>query len=109
MANSNDGTTLNPGVGGDVYSSEDQPVGSQRGDPNLPLTDYKVARSKIAVGPYDTDAGDATFQNPLPVESRRERQAAELAFLKSADAQRYSFSTRSRERVNLQFMNRGER
>jgi hypothetical protein len=81
MANPNDGTTLEPSrdAGGDTISNEDQPVGTQRGDGILPLTDYKLPRSKIAVGTYDQDLGDAAhWSAPLPVESKQERQMIEL-------------------------------
>ena len=108
-ANATDGTTMNQGSGGDTIATEDMPVGTPRGDQNLPLTDYKLGRSKIAVGPYDQDLGDATSDRPLPVESRAQRQLAELAFVRQIDQQRTAFATRSRELVSPLYWNRGER
>ena|ERR1700686_4266831 len=109
MANAADNTTLNPGVGGDNITTEDQPAGTQRGAPALPLVDYKMPRSKIIVGTYDVDGGDVTFSNPLPVESMRERRQLESVFLKELEIQRRTLMTRSNERVSVVAFNRGER
>ena len=58
------------------------PVVGNRHDQNLPPTAYKVPRSKIVAGPYGSDGGDVTADNPLTVESRAERQALELQSLR---------------------------
>lgn len=111
MANATDGTQLNPfGVaGGDVISTEDMPVGAARLSPNTPLTDYKLPRSKIALGTYDQDSGDVTEQNPMPVKMMYERGLLEYQYLQQADSERYALQTRSRERVGTIFMDRGRR
>jgi len=82
-ANPLDGTQLGTG---EIISNEaiDPNVGARR-DPAQPGTTYKVPRSKIAVGPYDQDYGDASVENPLRVESTLERQLAERAFLQASD------------------------
>ena len=76
MANPQDGTQLGTG---EVISDEfvDANAGVRR-DAQLPATPYKVPRSKIAVGPYGQDWGDASTDQPLAVESRQERQFMEL-------------------------------
>lgn len=84
-----DGTQLTLGAGGDLVSDEDL-TGLPRGSPLLPQVgaangNYKLERTKIVVGAYGQDAGDATFDAPLPAESRTQRQLAELAGLMSQD------------------------
>lgn len=90
--NPNDGTVLGTA---EVISDEfiDPATGCRR-DPNIPGTGYKMPRSKIAVGPYGQDHGDATPDRPLPVEAHVERRLRELEMLQLRDncpGQRYSF------------------
>ena len=75
MPNPNDGTQLGTS---EIISDEyiDPVLGSRR-DPNQQPGPYKLPRSKIAIGPYGQDLGDAANDSPLPVESRAERQALE--------------------------------
>ena len=81
-ANPNDGTTLGTAeVIADEYIDPNR--GGVRIEPNLPQTAYKLPRSKIAVGAYGTDGGDATAETPLQVESRAARQSGELDALRS--------------------------
>lgn len=82
-----DNTTLNPGIAGDEITTESLEDGEGRGIAGLPTDDYKLPRSKIIVGPYGRDDGDATHDRPLPVESRAERWAAERAMLQSMEVQ----------------------
>jgi hypothetical protein len=81
MPQATDGTQLNVGVAGDLVSDEDltgQPRGTsavpQLGAPNA---GYKVERTKIAIGDYGQDAGDAAAATGLPVRTLFERQALE--------------------------------
>lgn len=85
MAIATDNTTLNPGTGGDVIATEDFPVGAQRLTSDSPLTDYKLGRSKIAVGDYGDDAGDAGPHQGLPVQLTRERWALEEMACRAAE------------------------
>lgn len=78
--NPNDGTVLGTS---EVISDEfNDPVAGGRVDPNLPPTAYKIPRSKIVVGPYGQDGGDASVSNPLPAESLQQRRLAELQTLR---------------------------
>jgi hypothetical protein len=109
MAQATDSTTLNPGAGGDVIATEDMPAGSARATSDVPTTEYKLPRSKLAVGSYGQDAGDVTHENPLPVESREQRQIEENLLLVTMDTQRFTLASRGRERVSSLFQNRGGR
>ena len=111
VQNPNDGTQLGTS---EVISDEyiDPTEQSVRREPLLPVTGYKLPRSKIAVGPYGQDWGDAVADQPLQTESRAERQALEIASLRermwaqqslqigyaerlySADARGHDISTR---------------
>lgn len=51
-----DGTILNPGLGGDKIWTEDT------GNPN-----GKIPRSKLTLGDVDSDDGDISATNPMPV------------------------------------------
>ena len=108
MAISTDGVTLNNGSGGAVIQTEDMPVGAQRGAPTQPVSDYELPASKIYTGEYGIDRGPVTRQNPLYVESAAQRQLAELAYLKSIDANQRALVTRGNERTTT-FFSRGER
>jgi hypothetical protein len=83
VQNPNDGTTLGTA---ETISDEaiDPQVGGRR-DPYQAVGLYKAPRSKIAVGPYGQDWGDATQDQPLAVESRSQRQYSELASLLERD------------------------
>ena len=83
MANPQDGTQL--GTSEVIADEYIDPNLGARPSPLVPPTGYKMPRSKIAVGPYGTDAGDATYDYPLPVESRADRQLQELAALRTRD------------------------
>jgi hypothetical protein len=89
VQNPNDGTTLGTS---EVISDEaiDPQVGGRR-DQYLPVTLYKAPRSKIAVGPYGQDWGDATQDQPLAVESRSQRQIAETVSLTQRDQAQSDF------------------
>ena len=83
MPNSNDGTQLGTG---EVISDEYiDPNGLVRRDVNLPVGPLKVPRSKLGVGGYGVDAGDATPDNSLPVESRQARIYAEYRAVQESD------------------------
>jgi hypothetical protein len=83
VQNPNDGTTLGTS---EVISDEaiDPNVGGRR-DPYQQPGLYKAPRSKIAIGPYGQDWGDATQDQPLAVESRAQRQYAEIESLQQRD------------------------
>lgn len=78
--NPNDGTQLGTG---EIISDEyiDPQTGGRR-DANLPPTGYKVPRSKLVTGPYGQDGGDASHDNPVPVEARSDRQLQEMMALR---------------------------
>ena len=100
VQNPNDGTTLGTS---EVISDEYVDPGEQqvRVDPLLPVTGYKLPRSKIAVGHYGIDGGDATFDTPLATESRAERQLQELSRFKQRDSLATQLSRYSAETVSL--------
>lgn len=106
-----DNTQINAaGTAGDVIATEDMPLGGTRGDMGrLPLTDYKVPRSKIVVGDYGVDNGDVGRNNPLYVSTSNERQLLEFQYLQQIDVERYSLMTRGRERVGSIASERGRR
>lgn len=80
--NANDNTQLGTG---EQISNEAIALTGVKRDPNLPTAlQYKVPRSKIGVGPYGQDWGDASTATPLYVESLRERQIAEIAQVQGA-------------------------
>lgn len=94
-----DNTTLNPGLGGDVISTEDLPLGAARGHGALPLVAYKVPRSKIAVGDVDTDGGDAMAHSPLAVGDYQARRSAEASRLRAQDMSMQKSRSRQGERI----------
>lgn len=111
--NPNDGTSLGTG---EVISDEyNDPVAGGRRDPNLPPTGYKLPRSKIVVGNYGQDGGDASPDTPLATESRAERMLAEQASMRDRDHSAMPAATASGERSLLtdcrghHLMNRGVR
>lgn len=88
--NPNDCTQL---ATGEVISNEyNDPTYGIRGDPDLPVIAYKVPRSKIAVGSYGQDMGDADIGRPLYVESFLERRLAEDTALRDIAAQNRSLA-----------------
>lgn len=109
MAGQNDGTTVASNA--DLVSTEDM-TGRPRGTADAPQLgttagNYKLGRSKIAVGGYGADQGDASFDSPLPVGMRAERQQLELIRVREMDASLYSLMTRGQERVQSIFGARG--
>lgn len=106
-----DNTALNPGTAGDLIATEDM-TGLPRQSPAVPQlgaanAGYKIPRSKIAIGDVDQDAGDVTFDRPLPAESRATRQRLEMAQMLEADRDRGMHVQRTRERVSSVFGARG--
>ncbi len=98
-ANPNDGTVLGTS---EVISDEYiDPVLGCRVINVLPPTGYKLPRSKIAVGPYGQDWGDATADMPLQVESRAERRALEIADIRSRELGWATFQRSTVERDPL--------
>jgi hypothetical protein len=98
--NPNDGTTLGTA---EIISDEyiDPTEQAVRGEPLLPVTGYKLPRSKIAVGQYGIDMGDATADQPLHTESRLERQMAEIATIRQRDTYVMQMQHYSTEYVSL--------
>ena len=95
--NTNDGTTLGTA---EVISDEyiDPSAQVVRRDPLLPPTAYKLPRSKIAVGPYGQDQGDASEMLPLYVREQSLLRIAELERLRDREEgmalmQRYAQET----------------
>lgn len=86
-----DGTVINAttATGGDTIATEELAAtasGGARLKDGLPVTAYKVPRSKIAVGSYDEDAGDASPTNPLAVGTLSERRSLETMDVAARDA-----------------------
>ena len=81
VQNPNDGTQLGTS---EVIADEyiDPTMQEVRAEPLLPVTPYKLPRSKIAVGPYGTDGGDAAPDRPLYVEGVQQRRIDELRSLR---------------------------
>lgn len=99
MPNPNDGTQLGTG---EVISDEYiDPNAGARGDPNLPPTGFKVARSKIAVGQYGQDQGDASVIQPLPVADYMVRREAEQQELRDIGVRQQSMCRYAFERTDL--------
>lgn len=110
MANPNDGTPLNGGSGGDTISDEAFSDNSgvttgasqtPRGLDDLPDTAYKLPRSKIAVGPYDSDGGDAIAVSGLPVQTYYERRCLEDQIIRDIDRNMYAGQTHGKERIGM--------
>ena len=100
MANANDNTQLGTA---EVISDEyiDPTAQVVRRDPNLPQTAYKVPRSKIAVGPYGQDHGDASDNLPLPVSDARAQRIEECERLRDRESAMTTFLQAHDERVSL--------
>lgn len=99
MADPSDNVELNPGTGGATIATENQPLYGQRGSSDVPATAYELPRSKIAVGTYGVDAGDASRALPFPVQTFGERQFLELMLLSQLDTARMAQARRGRERI----------
>ena len=99
MPNPNDGTQLGTG---EVISDEyiDPQTGGRR-DGNLPATGYKVPRSKIAVGPYGQDWGEASEFYPLQVSDAIARRLKEIETMRDVDEGRLQLVRFSAERVSM--------
>ena len=71
-----DDTRINQGVTGDMISTEELPIGTPRQGQGQTTTTTRVMipRSKIAVGRYGVDEGDASENAPLDVTSAQERR-----------------------------------
>lgn len=67
----------------------------------LPNTEYQLERVKIAVGPYDKDAGDVLPTNPLPVGTLQERRSLEYAEVNGMNQVSLGMQTRGKERVSM--------
>jgi hypothetical protein len=110
-ANPNDGTQL--GTSEIISDEYIDPVLGCRVNNNLPATAYKAPRSKIAIGPYGQDWGDAMPDTPLYVESRNERLLVELAGMRDRGiAMQPKFSAETTPRVDArghEFTTRGVR
>jgi hypothetical protein len=87
-ANPNDGTVL--GTSEIITDEYIDPVLGCRVVNTLPATPYKMPRSKIAVGPYGQDWGDASGDIPLQVEQRSLRWAMEQQMMLARLAARES-------------------
>lgn len=99
VVNPNDGTVLGTS---EVISDEYiDPVLGCRVINTLPPTAYKLPRSKIAVGAYGQDGGDASQDNPLPAESRAIRQLEELAAVRSRESTMQAFQKFASETLPL--------
>lgn len=97
--NPNDGTTL--GTAEVIADEYIDPTTGGRINPNLPPTGYKLPRSKIAIGPYGQDGGDASPDQPLPTESRAERLLIEVQALRDRDTANQYIARRAGETVSL--------
>ena len=114
MATGNlDGTSL--GTGEIISNEYIDPAQGGRTDPDLPPAAYKLPRSKIAVGDFGIDGGDASYSNPLPVDSRGQRQQGEIDDLRNREEQmlnlqRFAYETFSMvDRRGRTFATRGVR
>lgn len=102
-----DGTVMNPGSGGDTISNKEFAVAADgvpadpRGTACLPVTAYKLPRSKIAIGDYDHDNGDATSTNALPIQTFYERRMMEQQMIMDRDRNLQGCQTRGKERIDL--------
>ncbi len=112
--NPNDGTQLGTSevIADEYIDPTEQAV---RVEPLLPVTAYKLPRSKIAVGPYGVDGGDAAPFNALPVESRQERLIHEYLAMSTRDQQCISLTKFAAETISYvdargsHFSHRGHR
>jgi hypothetical protein len=99
---STDGTALNPGANGDLISDEDM-TGQPRQDSKLPQlgsanASYKNERTKIAIGPYGSDFGDAAPGTGLDVRTYQERVALEESMIRDTDCRMATLSSSDRGR-----------
>jgi hypothetical protein len=98
-----DGTQTSLGVGGDLIADEDL-TGQPRLSPLVPQlgttnAGYKIERTKIAVGDYSQDRGDASAEGAgIPVEDNRVRRMLELDQLRQLDEAQLLRTRRHAER-----------
>jgi hypothetical protein len=103
VAQLTDGTTLNTGAGGDLVSDEDL-TGQPRQSADVPQigagnANYKLERTKVAVGKYGQDRGDVDIDGrPFPVEMGVERRLMEAQEQLAIDNLATSMRTRMSER-----------
>ena len=96
--NPNDGTTL--GTSEVIADEFIDPTYGGRQDRNQPVTGYKMPRSKIAVGVYGQDWGDASPDQPLAAESRNERWYLEMESLRNRVLTMTSFQRYAQETLS---------
>ena len=107
-----DGTTLNPGVNGDLVSDEDMTGAVRQSSlvPQLgaPNANYKIERTKIAIGDYDQDRGDVSSDGgrPFPIETFVERRLQEEQYMRQIEQVYFAMTTRQRERAPASFFGR---
>jgi hypothetical protein len=99
VQNPNDGTTL--GTAEVIADEYIDPTTGGRYLALVPITAYKLPRSKIAVGPYGQDGGDAMPDTPLAVESRAERWILEIESLRHRTASIAQFQKFAMETIPL--------
>jgi len=99
VQNPNDGTALGTN---EVISNEAiDPVQGSRVDPNMPGTQYKLPRSKIAVGAYGQDQGDASQAMPLPMRDYEQLRLAETERLRSTARGHAAFQRYAYEQITM--------
>lgn len=72
-----------------------------RVNPDLPKAGYSIPRSKIAVGPYGQDWGDANPEQPLHVTDGQLRRRAELDAIRDREEAYAIFQRYAGETVTL--------
>lgn len=99
VQNPNDGTVL--GTAEVIADEYIDPILGCRVITALPPTAYKLPRSKIAVGQYGQDWGDASVETPLHTESTQERWYAERQYLMNQAVGMVELKTYQQETVTL--------
>lgn len=95
--NPNDGTIV--GVSDTIADEYIDATTGGRGIQRLPIGAYKLPRSKIAIGQYGVDNGDATQDTPLYVESAAERRLAEFNYIQQHQAYCNALRVYARETI----------
>ena len=100
MANPKDGTQLGTA---DVIATEyiSPNTDGVRVNPNLPGTGYAIPRSKIAVGDYGQDHGDACQAQPLHVMDAVARRLREIDGIREREENLGCFQRYAGETINL--------
>jgi hypothetical protein len=108
-----DGTVVQTGSAGDLVSDEDMTAQPRLSPlvPQLGATNagYKIERTKLVVGDYDTDRGDISSDGgrPLPVETFVERRFMEAQYLRATElASQLTLGRRHAERAPVLFFAR---